>query len=119
MALIATNTTCDIYRFSNAPPNAPNVAAVPCQLTPKGASELTARYYTHVLRVPPTTDLRDQFVASTLSAGAQADTVYVPDRNGGLSYRVVLVRRVGRGTPLDHKEALVLRNSVTWPTDNI
>lgn len=118
MAVPAPNTTCDIYRFTNAPPGAPNVAAVPCHLARGGASELTTRYYTHVLRVPATTDLRDQFVPATLSAGAQADTVYVPDQSG-VGYRVVLVRRVGRGTPLDHKEALLLRNSIAWPTDNI
>jgi hypothetical protein len=130
MTLPHTNTTCDVYRAGNGPPAAPDVAGVRCHLTPKGASTLTTVLYTHVLLVPPTTDVRDGYVVTSLQANpgntatvqlGVADRVYVPDRNGTL-FRVVLVRRQGQGTGLDHKVVLLARDdggNIPWPTDNV
>jgi hypothetical protein len=119
MAVPYTNTTCDVYRGSNVPPAAPNVAGLACALVPKGASILTSGQYTHLLLVAPNADVRDDYSPGNLAAGPNADRVYIPDRNGTL-FRVVLVRRKGRGTALDHKEVLLVRAAgVAWPTDNI
>src|SRR5437660_278574 len=105
MAVPYTNTTCDIYRNGNSPPAAPDVAGVPCALVPKGRSTLTTDRMTHVLLVGPTVDVRDAYRSGSQAWMASVgDSVYVPDRNG-VRYDVVLVRRVGRGTALDHKEA--------------
>jgi hypothetical protein len=118
MALPHTNTTCDIYRSGNSPPADPDVAGVKCLLEPSGQSTLTTDQYSHVLLVPATTDIRDG--KGTLTAAAtNPDKVYVPDRNGTL-FTVVLVRRKGRGTPLDHKFVLVQRTATPiWPTDEL
>jgi hypothetical protein len=122
MALPYSNTTCDIYRASNGPPAAPDVAGVKCALEPRGQSVLTTGTYTHVLLVGPTVDVRDGFISGSFSPNpTQADSVYVPDRNG-VKYVVVLVRRKGRGTALDHKQVLLERvssGSVNWPTDDV
>ncbi len=118
MALPTSNTTCDIYRSGNSPPAAPDVAAVKCFLEPKGQSTLTTQNYTHVLWVGPTIDIRDDTSGGTFSVGANTDKVYVPDKNGTL-FKVVLVRRYARGTPVDHKKALLLRQAPSWPTDNL
>ena len=58
------NTTCDIYHVPNAPPAAPDVAAVPCCLRPDypggvGANEADpASQWTHVLLVGPAVKAR-------------------------------------------------------------
>jgi hypothetical protein len=119
MALPAATTTCDIYRSANSPPAAPDAAGIPCVLIPRGRSTLTTPGYTHVLLVPPAVDIRDAYSPGALAFGAAADKVYVPDRASGVVFRVVLVRRVGRGTAFDHKEALLVRQSVTWPTNDV
>ncbi len=122
MALPYSNTTCDIYRPGNAPPAAPDLAGVKCALEPRGQSALTTGTYTHVLLVGPTVDIRDGFIAGSFSFDAtRADVVYVPDRNG-VKYLVVLVRRKGRGTALDHKQVLLERvsgSSIDWPTNDV
>src|SRR4051812_1756223 len=110
------NTTCDIYRVGNAPPASPDVASVKCAIEPKGQSTLTTPYYTHVLRVPASTDIRDDLQANSLLAGANCDKVYIPDKNG-IWYKVVLVRTRGLRTALVHKEVLLYRApgaNVTW-----
>src|SRR5205823_14966946 len=56
---------------------------------------LTTSSYTHVLYVDATVDVRDNFIASSFSAGGSADNVYVPDKNG-TKFAVVLVRRYGK-----------------------
>jgi hypothetical protein len=117
MSLPSSNTTCDIYRAGNTPPNLPDVAAVKCYLSPKGASTLTTQNYTHLMLVGPTVDIRDG--SGYLNPGTNPDTIYVPDLNG-VAYTVILVRRKARGTALDLKEVLLKRSSsVTWPTDNV
>jgi hypothetical protein len=124
MALPVTNTTCDIYHNPNLPPAAPDVAGVKCFLKPKGASTLTTVNYTHVLLVGPNVDIRDDRGTASFTLGAVSDTVWIPDKNG-TRFEVVLVRRQGRGTPLDHKEVLLERRHIgsgeptNWPTDNV
>jgi hypothetical protein len=121
MTVPITNTTCDIYRAGTGPPSAPAVAGVPCYLAPKGASDRTTPYYTHLLLVDPTIDLRDDLPGGSLVFGPASDRVFVPDQNG-TEWRVLLVRRVGLGTSADHKQALLMRvpgGAVPWPTDNV
>ena len=48
---IAPNTTCDIYRVTNSPPAAPDVAGVRCYLGPRGQSTLTTGNYQYELWV--------------------------------------------------------------------
>ena len=85
----------------------------------KGRSTLTSASYTHVLLVPPTTDVRDNYTGVAFAWGASSDKVFVPDKDSTAIYRVVLVRRVGLGTDLDHKEVLLVRTTTTWPTDDV
>jgi hypothetical protein len=121
MSLPITNTTCDVYRSGTGPPAAPAVAGVPCYLTPKGSSNQTTPYFTHLLLVEPTVDVRDDLSGGTLAYGPGADRVFVPDQNG-TEWRVLLVRRVGRGTSADHKQVLLMRvagAAVPWPTDEL
>ncbi len=121
MALPATNTTCDIYRNGNGPPATPDVAGVRCLLLPKGRSTLTTDRFTHVMYVPPTTDIRDKTATLPIDLNintTECDWVWIPDRNG-VKYGVVLVRRTARGTALDAKEVLLRRQAVTWPSDNL
>jgi hypothetical protein len=48
-----------------------------------------------------------------------ADKVFVPDELSPVTYRVLLVRRIGRSTSQDFKECLLVRTAVTWPTDDL
>jgi hypothetical protein len=116
---IPANTTCDIYRHGNAPPANPDVAGVKCYLAPYGQSTLTTNNYTHVLLVPSNTDVRDTAGPGSLVLDtANCDYVYVPNKNG-TKFGVVLVRRVGLGTPTDHKRVILQRQATTFPTDNV
>jgi hypothetical protein len=117
------NTTCDIYHANNAPPASPDVAGVKCFLMAHGQSTLTSTKYTHVLYVDATVDIRDNYdpptMTSPIPGGATSgETVYVPDKTG-TAFTVVLVRRFGRGTAFDHKRVLLLRQAVTWPSNNV
>ena len=87
-------------------------------LMPLGQSTLTTSSYTHVLYVDATVDVRDNFIASSFSAGANADNVYIPNQNG-TKFTVVLVRRYGKGTTSDHKRVLLARQAPTWPTNDV
>jgi hypothetical protein len=115
---LAPNNTCDVYRSGNSPPSPPDVAGVQCYLMPYGQSSLTTPNYTHILYVAVTADIRDNFIASTFSAGGSADTVYIPN-HAGTPFAVVLVRRYGQGTPSDHLRVLLARQAPTWPTNNL
>src|SRR5689334_1450528 len=108
---VQANTTCDVYHPPNAPPSAPDVAALPCFLRPafregQQAGEFaTTDHYTHVMTVAADADVRDDNSSTTTGAyvvGANADTVWVPDKNG-TRFHVFFVERVARGTPLDHR----------------
>jgi hypothetical protein len=113
---IPSNATCDIYHVGNGPPSPPNAAGVPCVLIPysrniKPAATVPGQY-THLLRVPAATDVRDT------GNFAGPDTVYIPDKNG-TPFLVIWVARQGRGTALDHKEVVLLRQNPTYPTNDV
>src|SRR5579872_6156300 len=112
------NNTCDVYRSGHTPPTSPDVSGVRCYLMPYGQSSLMTPNFTHVLYVDAAVDIRDNFIASTFSAGGSADTVYIPNQ-GGTPFLVVLVRRYGQGTAFDHKRVLLARQAPTWPTNNV
>jgi hypothetical protein len=129
MTLPVTNTTCDIYRPGNAPPAAPDVAGVACYFLPTervtynyGTAFGSPGFATHVLLVAPTTDIRDGYTGTPPTQGLASgtcDTVYIPNRNSNVAYKVAEVKRVGLGTPLDHKRAYLIRVSVTYPTNDL
>jgi hypothetical protein len=119
------NTSCDIYRNGRAPPLAPDVAGVRCYLAPKGQSTLTSRQgsgsstgYSHIMHVPVSTDVRDGSGPASIGPTAANDSVYVPNQNGQ-QFIVVLVRRRGYGSAVDHLEVLLNRAAVTWPQSNL
>ncbi len=116
----ATNAVCNIYRANNAPPSAPDVANVPCTLTVKGASDLTTPYYTHVMLVATSVDIRDDYSGGQFTTvGTQMDKVYFPSLGAQNEYRVVIVRRVGAGTALDHKQVLLKRETSVFPANDV
>ena len=51
--------------------------------------------------------------------GSTADTLYIPNQNSAATYSVAEVRRVGRGTALDHKRVYLIRTKVTWPSNDL
>jgi hypothetical protein len=118
------NTTCDIYRSGNAPPTAPDVAAVPIAFHgdwEKGQAAGTRNkpnlVYTHKAHMEISVDIRDCYIGA--SGDTTQDTLYIPDKNG-VSYKVVFVARVNRNTPYDHFNVYLSRNpGPTWPTDNV
>ncbi len=63
------NYSCDVYRSGNAPPSTPDAAGVRCYLMPTGQSSLTTPNFTHVLYLDATVDVRDNYIASSFSAG--------------------------------------------------
>jgi hypothetical protein len=116
------NTTCDIYRPGHAPPAAPDVAGVKCFLKAGSRHSIVTLYYTHVLFVDATVDVRDGYSAGPpqVNVGTgTADTLFIPDKNSAVTYAVAEVRRVGRGTALDHKRVYLLRSAVTWPSNDL
>jgi hypothetical protein len=117
---VPANTTCDIFRSTNNT-QTPDVAGVSCYLAPRGQSTLTTPYFTHLLLVPPGTDVRDDYQQGSLNYGTNTDKVIVPQTGsvGAQPFKVVLVRRVGRGTSVDHLQVLLERLTGSWPTQNL
>jgi hypothetical protein len=115
------NTTCDIYRSSRAPPSAPDVAGVKCFLKAGNRHSIVTLYYTHVLYMDASVDIRDGYGAGApgQNIGSTADTLYIPNQNSAATYSVAEVRRVGRGTALDHKRVYLIRTKVTWPSNDL
>jgi hypothetical protein len=119
-----TNTTCDIYRTGNAPPAAPNVAAVPIAFhgdwekgQSAGTRNIPALVYTHKAHMNIGVDIRDCYTGAMNNT--IQDTVYIPDMNG-TAYKVVFVARVNRNTPYDHYNVYLSRTPAPpWPTDNV
>jgi len=108
------NTTCDIY-YS---PNAPDVAAVPCNLSAEfeegseaSVGNQTFRW-THLLYVDAAVDVRDSYPSNP------ANKVYVPDKNN-TGFSVVFVELVNRGTPAAYKRVFLNRQAPTWPTSQL
>jgi hypothetical protein len=130
MSLPSSNTTCDVYRNGNAPPAAPDVAAVKGFLTADFGGPHTAAMttttsvrWTHVLLVPPGTDLRDGYGPGSVIGQETIDTtkndwVYVPDKNG-TKFAVIFVERLGRGTSQDCLRAYLQRQVPAWPTSQL
>jgi hypothetical protein len=120
---ISLNNTCDIYRPGSAPPDAPDVAAVPCYLSSDferrqeiGEDMDVGNKYTHVMLVDLTTDIRDGW--NSFTNHGFSDIVYIPDQNG-TAFRVTFVERKNRGQPGDHKKVYLNRKGPTWPTNNL
>jgi hypothetical protein len=123
---LSPNTTCDIYRSGNAPPVAPDVAAVPIMLTadfePSQEVQVTTSTitrWTHKAQVDISVDVRDGYQGRSAGGAEQppanADTIYVPDKTG-TPFDVVMVVRMGQGTPLDHLQVYLHRGVPPWPT---
>jgi hypothetical protein len=124
MALaIRHNTTCDIYRYPNAPPAAPATAGVRCFLIPDwprgqdaGDRGVVALTWTHIMLFDSSVDIRDMYTGqSTMS---MQDTVWVPDQNG-TRFNVIFVELVQRGTAHAHKRVYLDRQQPTWPTNEL
>lgn len=119
---ILPNATCDIYRTGNAPPAAPDVAAIACflqanyRLGQETAERDSNQSWTHVMLLEVSVDIRDCYLGGG-ALGAQ-DTVYVPDQNG-TPFKVVFIERVQRGTAHDHKRVYLDRQTPTWPTNEL
>src|SRR5260370_34215141 len=100
MALpIPANTTCDIYHAGNAPPNPPDVAHVGCYLEEDYSNIKplqTGLNYAHILRVPATTDLRDNY------GGGPAGGVGSGTSKTGAALTGILGARPGRGPAAEH-----------------
>ena len=114
----ANNTTCDIYFDPNAPPAAPDVAAVPCCLLPQfqmgsehEEGDPTFRY-SHLLYLASGTDIRDKY------PNAPGNLVCVPDKTG-TPFKVVFVELVNRGTPAAYIRVYLNRQAPTWPTQQL
>ncbi len=120
----AANNTCDIYHRAtfNAPPNPPDVSGVPCLLLPRWQDgqekeRSSPLWYTHILFVDLSVDLRDRGRPSVLTFDQnETDAVYIPDQNG-TKFWVIWVEKVG-----GCKRAFLERqwgSSVAWPTNNL
>jgi len=94
------------------------VAGVACRLEPiQPYDRDTNEYLTHHLHLAPTIDIRDNY--PNFLDGRDGDKVYIPQYSGGTLFRVVLVRRLNRGTTTDHKQVVLRRQAVTWPSDEV
>ena len=115
---ISPNTTVDIYRAANMPPNPPDVAAVPCFLKPdfrggKEASDMGQTHsWTHVMLIDSTVDIRDWYLAA--GNVTQQDYVFIPDQNGW-QFIVVFAELVLRGSAHEHVRVFLDRNQQIWP----
>lgn len=113
------NTTCDVYRAPNAPPAAPDVAAVACALVAafRDGSEASEGdqdlRYTHVLTCDAAVDIRDDYPSDPTN-----HRVYVPDK-AGTGFDVVFVELVQRGRPNAFKRVYLDRRAPTWPTSEL
>jgi hypothetical protein len=132
MAVLQTNTTCDVYRNGNAPPSNPDVAGVKILLTPDFATAHAAAIaqsstidrWTHLALMPPATDVRDGYAgAGNGPVGSESqptgqDFVWIPNKNG-TKFGVVFVERFGLGTGQDCKRVYLQRYAPPWPTNNL
>lgn len=125
------NVTVDIYRTAN--PNSPYpvgtaaVPGVPGYLKPYAQSGRhgTANWlkWTHILLVPPTTDVRDAYNSQLDPArnNTLADTVVLKDsknQSNKTAFYVVFVEVVLRGTPFVHLRVYLDRfQPSNWPVD--
>jgi hypothetical protein len=131
MLPIPSNVTVAIYRNSNPssplPSGLPAVSNVPGYIKP---SAVQGRFgsaqwlkWTHVLIVPPGTDIRDAY-NSQLDPSRNnnaADTVVLTDSNGNkVPYYVVFVEDAFRGTSMNQIRVYLDRFQPSiWPSDGI
>jgi hypothetical protein len=122
MAVPSPNTTCDIYRGnSQGPPvGSPDVSGVKITLIerfrnikPPVEGIPPFGVYSHILYMPPTTDVRD-------GGATGIDEIYIPNKNG-TRFIVVWVARTGQGTALDIKVVYVYRDpaGTVFPTNDL
>jgi hypothetical protein len=128
---ILPNVTVDIYRNSNPnnpiPGGVPAVAAVPGYIKPAMTTGRhgTAQWlkWTHVVVLPPGTDIRDAYNTQLdpSRSNNSADTVILTDSAGNkVPYYVVFAEDVFRGTPLAQVRAYLDRfQPQQWPSDGI
>ena len=120
---VISNTTCDVYRAGNAPPAAPDVAAVKCFLKPffptgyvhgGGGLGSGATDVSHVLDCAVDTDIRDGTAGFGEDAGC--DVIWVPNKDG-TKFAVIGVVRTSYGTDDDRRRVYLRREAPTsWPT---
>lgn len=112
------NTTCDVFHGTNAPGlGPPDLAAVPCRLTPAfllGANAQATWQFTHYIDVPLDTDIRDYYALGSAGSG-NTDKLYIPDENG-TGFWVMFCERHGWGTPNDFRRVYLNRLQATFPT---
>src|SRR6059036_499170 len=79
-------STGDIYRSGTTPPAAPAVTAVPISICRVGCSrgcDNSGFQYTHIIHLPPDTDIRDGYsVSGTTVSQVNPDSIWIPDQNG-------------------------------------
>jgi hypothetical protein len=124
MPAFLASTTCEIYRNANAPPAAPDVPLIPCQLVAQygrgveqGETLAIGLRVSHVMYIAATVDIRDAYNAGLIVPNT-LDHVWIPDRNG-TKFDVIFVERHLKGTAGDSKKVYLVRQSVTWPSDNL
>lgn len=127
------NVTVDIYRTANLsnpyPGGSPAVSGVPGFLKPvvETGRSGTANWlhWTHILYLPPETDIRDAYNSQLDPArnNTLADTVILQDSavaGRKTAYYVVFVEVVARGSPAQHLRVYLDRFAPNgWPTDSL
>jgi hypothetical protein len=123
---IKSNTTCDIYHGTNAPPAPPDAAGVPCHLIASyygalehGEGDGNYGRVTHIMLVDLSTDIRDNY--SLGGSQGMADMIYVPNQNG-TPFQVQFVLRKRLGPNRDYKVVYLQRyasNGPAWPTSDL
>jgi hypothetical protein len=127
------NVTVDIYRTANPsspyPGGSPAVAGVRGYLKPAMTNGRSGNAswlrWTHILYLPPGTDVRDAYNSQLDPArnNTLADTVILTDTtvpSRKTAYYVVFVEVIARGTPQQHLRAYLDRFLPSgWPTDSL
>lgn len=130
---VTVNVTVDIYRTADPsdpyPSGSPAASGVAGRLDPvlEEGRLGTANWlhWTHLLYLPPDTDIRDAYNSQLDPARdhSLADTVIVNDSavsGRRTAYYVVFVEVVARGTPLQHLRVFLDRFAPNaWPTDSL
>lgn len=111
--------TIAIYRYTTAPPAAPDVTAsgtlVPAFRAglERGEGYPGGLMFTHILIVPKATDIRDGGRLDSQTLQGVQDSVYIPDQNG-TRFIVLWVERLGNSKRIYLQRAAGV--SMAWPT---
>jgi len=130
---LAANVIVDIYRTADPgspyPGGSPAVSGVPGHLRPAATNGRFGSAdwlkWTHLLYLPPGTDVRDAYNSQLDPArdDAIADTVILHDSTVGgrkTAYYAVFVEVVARGTAVQHLRVYLDRFQPSdWPTDSL